>query len=53
MEFATVLWFPTILLSTIGGSVWYVKARPLHRATMWAWLARMNAAGLVVGLLMK
>jgi hypothetical protein len=53
MEFATVLWLPTICLSTLGGSVWYTKARALHRATMWAWLARMNAAGIVVGLLMK
>jgi len=53
MEFATVLWVPTILLSTLGGSVWYTKVRPLHMATAWAWLARMNAAGIVVGLLMK
>ena len=53
MEFATVLWLPTILLSTLGGSVWYTKVRALHNATMWAWLARMNAAGIVVGLLMK
>jgi len=53
MEFATVLWLPTILLSTIGGSVWYTKVRSLHAATAWAWLARMNAAGIVVGLLMK
>ena len=53
MEFATVLWLPTILLSTLGGSVWYAKVRPLHMATAWAWLARMNAAGIVVGLLMK
>ena len=53
MEFATVLWLPTILLSTLGGSIWYAKVRPLHNATAWAWLARMNAAGIVVGLLMK
>ena len=53
MEFATVLWVPTILLSTLGGSVWYTKVRPLHMATAWSWLARMNAAGIVVGFLMK
>lgn len=53
MEFATVLWLPTILLSTLGGSIWYARVRPLHTATAWAWLARMNAAGIVVGLLMK
>jgi hypothetical protein len=53
MEFATVLWLPTILLSTMGGSVWYTKVRQLHRATAWTWLVRMNAAGIVVGLLMK
>lgn len=53
MEFATVLWLPTIFLAMLGSSVWYVKARPLQMATCWAWLIRMNAAGLVVGLLMK
>ena len=53
MEFATVLWLPTILLATLGSSVWYVKAKPLQMATCWAWLIRMNAAGLAVGLLVK
>jgi hypothetical protein len=53
MEFATVLWLPTIALSTLGTSVWYDRARPLMRATFWAWLVRMNVAGLVVGLLLK
>lgn len=53
MEFATMLWLPTIFLSTLGGSVWWTRVRALHRATAWAWLARMNAAGIVVGLLMK
>jgi len=53
MEFATVLWLPTILLATVGSSVWYVKAKPLQMATCWAWLIRMNAAGLAVGLLVK
>jgi hypothetical protein len=52
MEFATVLWLP-ILLAMLGSSVWYVKARSLQMATCWAWLIRMNAAGIVVGLLMK
>jgi hypothetical protein len=53
MEFGTVLWLPTIFLSTLGGSVWWTRVRPLHRATAWAWLARMNAGGIAVGLLMK
>jgi hypothetical protein len=53
MEFATVLWLPTIFLAMVGSGVWYIKARPLQMATCWAWLVRMNAAGLVVGLLMK
>ena len=53
MEFATVLWLPTIFLATIGSGVWYLKARPLMMATCWTWLIRMNAAGIVVGLLMK
>jgi hypothetical protein len=52
MEFATVLWVP-ICLAMIGSSVWYVKAKSLQMATCWAWLIRMNAAGIVVGLLMK
>ncbi|MGH7522520.1 MAG: hypothetical protein ACREMI_14690 [Gemmatimonadales bacterium] len=53
MEFGTVLWLPTIFLSTLGGSIWWTRVRVLHRATAWAWLARMNAAGIAVGLLMK
>ena len=53
MEFATVLWLPTIALSTIGTGVWYDKARPLMNATFWAWLVRMNVAGLVLGFLVK
>jgi hypothetical protein len=52
MEFATVLWVP-ICLAMLGSAVWYIKAKPLQMATCWAWLIRMNAAGLVVGLLMK
>ena len=52
MEFATVLWVP-ICLAMLGSSVWYVKVRSLQMATCWAWLIRMNAAGIVVGLLMK
>lgn len=52
MEFAAVLWLP-ICLETLGGAVWWDKARPLLKATCWAWLARMLAAGLVVGLLVK
>ena len=52
MEFATVLWLP-ILLGTLGGSIWWTRLRALHRATIWTWLIRVNAAGLVVGLLMK
>ena len=53
MEFGTVLWLPTIFLSTLGGSVWWTRVRALHRATAWSWLVRLNAAGLAVGLLMK
>jgi hypothetical protein len=53
MEFATCLWIATIFFATIGGSVWYVRVRPLHNATLWSWLARLNAAGIAVGLLMK
>lgn len=53
MEFGTVLWLPTIFLSTLGGSIWWTRVRALHRATAWAWLARMNAAGIAVGFLMR
>src|SRR5256712_14116204 len=53
MEFATVLWLPTIFLAMVGSSVWYVKAKSLQMAACWEWLIRMNAAGLVVGLLVK
>jgi hypothetical protein len=52
MEFGTVLWLP-ILFVTLGGSVWWTRVRALHRATMLAWLVRVNAAGLAVGFLMK
>ena len=52
MEFATVLWIP-ICLAMVGSSVWYLKTKPLQMATCWAWLIRMNAAGIVVGLLMR
>ncbi len=53
MEFATVLWLPTILLANLGGGLWYDKIRTLFNASTWAWFVRMNAAGLVVGFLMK
>lgn len=53
MEFATVLWLPTILLANLGGGVWFDKVRPLLSATVWAWFVRMNAAGLVVGILVR
>jgi hypothetical protein len=53
MEFATVLWLPTIFLAMVGSSVWYITARPLSMATCWAWLIRMNAAGLVIALLVR
>ncbi|HEY7195401.1 MAG TPA: hypothetical protein VH439_16785 [Gemmatimonadales bacterium] len=52
MEFATVLWIP-IGLAMVGSSVWYLKAKSLSMATCWAWFVRMNAAGIVVGLLMR
>jgi len=52
MEFATILWVP-LCLAMAGSSVWYVKAKTLNMATCWAWLIRMNAAGLVVGLMVK
>jgi hypothetical protein len=48
-----VLWLPTICLAMVGSSVWYVKAKALQMATCWAWLIRMNAAGLAVGFVMR
>jgi hypothetical protein len=53
MEFATVLWLPTIALSTLGSGVWYDKVRALLQAEFWSWLVRMNLAGMVVGLLVR
>jgi hypothetical protein len=52
MEFGTVLWLPTVALATVGGGVWFDKARPLFRAQFWTWLVRLNVAGLVLGFLM-
>ena len=51
MEFATVLWLPTIALSTVGGGIWFDKVRRLNRALFWVWLVRMNVAGLLIGAL--
>jgi len=53
MEFATMLWLCTIALQTLGSGIWYDKVRTLHKATFWAWLVRMNVAGLLVGILVK
>ena len=52
MEWASVLWLP-LLFAMVGSSVWYVRTRSLSMATCWAWLIRMNAAGIVVGLMMR
>ena len=52
MEFATVLWIP-LCLAMVGSAVWYLKVKALNMATCWAWLIRMNVAGIVVGLLMR
>ena len=52
LELATTMWLP-IAFACVGSGVWYDKARVLLNAQMWAWLVRMNAAGLVVGLLIK
>jgi len=49
MEFATILWLPTIAVQTIGNGIWYDKVRRLNTATFWSWLVRMNVAGLLVG----
>lgn len=53
MEFATTLWAATILFVSIGSGIWYDKARRLLNAQLWAWLVRMNAAGIALGLLIK
>ncbi len=53
MEFATILWLSTIALLTISSGVWFDKARPLLKAQFWAWLVRMNVAGLLIGLLQR
>ena len=53
MELATTMWLATIVFANLGSGVWYDKARPLLKAQVWAWLVRSNAAGIVVGLLVK
>jgi len=53
MEFATVLWLPTIFLAMVGSGVWYMKVKSLQMATCWAWFIRMNVAGIAVGLLVR
>jgi hypothetical protein len=53
MELATTLWLVTILFENVGSGVWFDKTRRLLNAQIWAWLVRMNAAGLVAGLLIK
>ena len=53
MEFATTLWISTVVFVNVGSGVWYDKARRLLTAQVWAWLVRTNAAGIVVGLLVK
>jgi hypothetical protein len=53
MELATTLWLSTVVFVNIGTGIWYDKARRLLSAQVWAWLVRTNAAGIVVGLLIK
>jgi len=53
MELATTLWLSTIFFANVGNMVWYDKARRLMTAQLWSWLVRMNAAAIVVGLLVK
>lgn len=53
MEFATTLWIVSVVFANVGSGVWYDKARRLLNAQVWAWLVRTNAAGIVVGLLVK
>jgi len=53
MELATTLWLSTLVFANVGNGVWYDKARPLLNAQTWSWLARTNAAGIAVGLLVK
>jgi hypothetical protein len=53
MELATTIWLASVVFVNFGSGVWYDKARPLLNAQVWAWLARTNAAGIAVGLLVK
>lgn len=53
MEFATILWLPTIGFSTVGTGVWFDRLRPYLSATFWSWLIRLNVGGIIVGLLVK
>jgi len=53
MEFGTILWFLTIAVATVGNGIWLDKIRPLAKANFWAWLIKLNVAGIVVALLIK
>jgi hypothetical protein len=52
MEFGSILWIGIAFLA-LGNSVWYDKVRPLMNAVFWAWLIRLNVAGVAVALLVK
>ncbi len=53
MEFGTILWLPTIAISSISNCIWLDKVRPLAWASFWTWLIRLNVAGIVAALLMR
>lgn len=53
MEFGTTLWLTTIAVATVGNGIWLDKARPLLKANFWAWFIKLNAAGIVVALLLR
>lgn len=53
MEFGTILWLLTIAVASIGNGIWLDKVRTLAKANFWAWLIKLNVAGIVVALLIK
>ncbi len=53
MEFGTILWLPTIAISSISNSIWLDRVRPMAWANFWTWLIKLNASGVAAALLLR
>ena len=53
LEFGTILWLPTIALSSIGSNIWLDRIRAAADANFWTWLIKLNVAGVIAALLIR